>query len=115
MTTATVTPQILTPSARSSSRAEMDAAVAVYGDVVGLTLVRREGSAWAEFDAGPIRFALHGGAGALSVGTAIARSSRRRSATRSSGTATQCVRRAVARSGSQGVSVRPRAVRANPA
>ena len=41
--------------------ADMDAAVDFYGDVVGLVLVRREGSAWAEFDAGPIRFALHGG------------------------------------------------------
>ena len=41
--------------------ADMDAAVDFYGDVVGLVLVRREGSTWAEFDAGPIRFALHGG------------------------------------------------------
>jgi catechol 2,3-dioxygenase-like lactoylglutathione lyase family enzyme len=53
--------------------ADMDAAVAFYGDVIGLRLVRREGSAWAEFDAGPIRFALHGGAadGVPTGGTAV--------------------------------------------
>jgi|ERR687895_1444921 predicted enzyme related to lactoylglutathione lyase len=39
---------------------DMDAAVAFYRDVVGLTLVRRDGDAWAQFDAGPVRFALHG-------------------------------------------------------
>lgn len=38
----------------------MDAAVAFYGDVVGLRLVRRQGNGWAEFDAGGIRLALHG-------------------------------------------------------
>jgi catechol 2,3-dioxygenase-like lactoylglutathione lyase family enzyme len=38
----------------------MDAAVAFYRDVVGLRLVRREGDGWAEFDAGPVRLALHG-------------------------------------------------------
>ena len=41
---------------------DMDAAVAFYRQVVGLRLVRRDGDSWAEFDAGPIRFALHGAA-----------------------------------------------------
>jgi len=40
--------------------ADMDAAVAFYTDVVGLPLARRDGDAWAEFEAGPVRFALHG-------------------------------------------------------
>lgn len=39
---------------------DMEAAVAFYRDVVGLTLLRREGDRWAEFDAGSLRFALHG-------------------------------------------------------
>jgi len=39
---------------------DMEVAVAFYHDVMGLRLVRRDGDAWAEFDAGPIRFALHG-------------------------------------------------------
>jgi catechol 2,3-dioxygenase-like lactoylglutathione lyase family enzyme len=39
---------------------DMDASVAFYRDVVGLPLVRRSGDAWAEFDAGPVRLALHG-------------------------------------------------------
>jgi predicted enzyme related to lactoylglutathione lyase len=39
---------------------DMDRAVAFYRDVVGLALRRRDGDAWAEFDAGPIHFALHG-------------------------------------------------------
>ena len=39
---------------------DMDAAVTFYRDVVGWPLLRREGDGWAEFDAGPIRFALHG-------------------------------------------------------
>jgi predicted enzyme related to lactoylglutathione lyase len=39
---------------------DMDAAVAFYCDVVGLTMVRRDGANWAEFDAGPVKFALHG-------------------------------------------------------
>jgi catechol 2,3-dioxygenase-like lactoylglutathione lyase family enzyme len=39
---------------------DMDAAVAFYRDVVGLSLVRRDGDDWAEFDAGPVRLALHG-------------------------------------------------------
>jgi predicted enzyme related to lactoylglutathione lyase len=40
---------------------DMDRAVAFYRDAVGLRLTRREGDAWAEFDAGAVRFALHGG------------------------------------------------------
>jgi predicted enzyme related to lactoylglutathione lyase len=40
--------------------ADMDRAVKFYEDVVGLRLIRRDGSSWAEFDAGAIRFALHG-------------------------------------------------------
>jgi catechol 2,3-dioxygenase-like lactoylglutathione lyase family enzyme len=40
---------------------DMDAAVAFYRDVLGLNLVRRNGDEWAEFEAGPIRLALHGG------------------------------------------------------
>lgn len=39
---------------------DMDVAVAFYRDVVGLTLERRAGNEWAEFDAGPVRLALHG-------------------------------------------------------
>jgi catechol 2,3-dioxygenase-like lactoylglutathione lyase family enzyme len=39
---------------------DMDRSVAFYGDAVGLRLTRREGDAWAEFDAGAARFALHG-------------------------------------------------------
>ena len=42
---------------------DMDRAVAFYRDVVGLRLLRQEGDQWAEFDAGPVRFALHGAAG----------------------------------------------------
>jgi CreA protein len=40
--------------------ADMDRAVGFYGDVIGLTLLSRHGDAWAEFDGGAIRFALHG-------------------------------------------------------
>jgi predicted enzyme related to lactoylglutathione lyase len=40
--------------------ADMDRAVAFYRDVLGLRLSRRDGSRWAEFDAGGRRFALHG-------------------------------------------------------
>jgi predicted enzyme related to lactoylglutathione lyase len=40
--------------------ADMDRAVAFYSDVLGLPLVRRSGDAWAEFDGGTIRLALHG-------------------------------------------------------
>ena len=39
---------------------DMDAAVSFYRDVVGLPLARRESNDWAEFAAGPVRFALHG-------------------------------------------------------
>jgi len=39
---------------------DMGAAVAFYGDVLGLPLVRRDGDEWAEFEAGPVRLALHG-------------------------------------------------------
>lgn len=42
--------------------ADMDRAVEFYRDVLGLRLVRRDGGAWAEFDAGATRFALHGAA-----------------------------------------------------
>lgn len=44
--------------------ADMDAAVSFYRDVLGMDLVRREGVEWAEFDAGAVRFALHGTDGA---------------------------------------------------
>jgi catechol 2,3-dioxygenase len=40
---------------------DMDRAVAFYREVLGLTLVRRDGENWAVFDAGGRRFALHGG------------------------------------------------------
>ena len=39
---------------------DMDRAVAFYGDVLGLRLLRREADQWALFDAGPVQFALHG-------------------------------------------------------
>ena len=39
---------------------DMDRAVSFYRDVLGLTLLRREGDSWAEFEAGPARFAVHG-------------------------------------------------------
>jgi len=53
---------------------DMDRAVAFYADVVGLALVRREGDEWAEFEAGPIRFALHGtDEGAPGAGTMVLR------------------------------------------
>jgi predicted enzyme related to lactoylglutathione lyase len=40
--------------------ANMDRAVTFYRDVVGLKLVRRDGTRWAEFATEPVRFALHG-------------------------------------------------------
>jgi catechol 2,3-dioxygenase-like lactoylglutathione lyase family enzyme len=40
--------------------ADLDRAVKFYQDVLGLRLAFREGSKWAEFEAGPIRLALHG-------------------------------------------------------
>ncbi len=51
----------------------MDAAVAFYADVVGLTLVRRDGDEWAEFEAGPVRLALHGSDSAVASGTVVFR------------------------------------------
>jgi catechol 2,3-dioxygenase-like lactoylglutathione lyase family enzyme len=39
---------------------DLDRAVAFYTGVLGLTLTRRAGGEWAEFDAGPVRLALHG-------------------------------------------------------
>jgi predicted enzyme related to lactoylglutathione lyase len=39
---------------------DMDRAVKFYEDVMGLRLLRRDGSNWAMFDAGPVRLALHG-------------------------------------------------------
>jgi CreA protein len=39
---------------------DMDRAVTFYEEVLGLRLRRRDGSNWAEFEAGPARFALHG-------------------------------------------------------
>jgi predicted enzyme related to lactoylglutathione lyase len=38
---------------------DMDRAVRFYGRVLGLRLVHQDQSKWAEFDAGPLRFALH--------------------------------------------------------
>ena len=38
---------------------DMDRAVAFYGTVLGLTVSSRSGDEWAEFQAGPIRLALH--------------------------------------------------------
>ena len=55
---------------------DMERAVAFYGDVLGLRLVRRDGDDWAEFDAGPVRLALHGGVeghGLTRGGTAVFR------------------------------------------
>ena len=39
---------------------DMDRAVAFYRDMLGLSLTRRDGESWAEFDSGGRRFALHG-------------------------------------------------------
>jgi catechol 2,3-dioxygenase-like lactoylglutathione lyase family enzyme len=39
---------------------DMDRAVAFYGDVLGLPMANRAGNEWAEFQAGPVRLALHG-------------------------------------------------------
>ncbi len=41
---------------------DMDRAVAFYGDALGLSLVRRHGDEWSEFEAGPVRIGLHGSA-----------------------------------------------------
>jgi predicted enzyme related to lactoylglutathione lyase len=40
--------------------ADMERATSFYREVVGLALIRRSGDAWAEFEGGPIRVALHG-------------------------------------------------------
>ncbi len=52
---------------------DMDAAVTFYRDVVGLSMLRREGDEWAEFEAGDARFALHGGDVGSTSGTAVFR------------------------------------------
>jgi predicted enzyme related to lactoylglutathione lyase len=39
---------------------DMDRAVKFYSEVLGLRLARRDGSEWAEFEVGNVRFALHG-------------------------------------------------------
>jgi catechol 2,3-dioxygenase-like lactoylglutathione lyase family enzyme len=39
---------------------DMDRAVAFYEEALGLTLTNRAGNEWAEFQAGPVRLALHG-------------------------------------------------------
>ena len=38
---------------------DMERAVAFYEHVLGLRISRRAGDEWAEFDAGPVRLALH--------------------------------------------------------
>jgi catechol 2,3-dioxygenase-like lactoylglutathione lyase family enzyme len=53
---------------------DMDRAIAFYTDVLGFMLHHRAGTEWAEFDAGPIRFALHGtDADAPTAGTVVLR------------------------------------------
>jgi glyoxylase I family protein len=39
---------------------DIDRSVAFYTEVVGFALARRSGREWAELEAGPTRFALHG-------------------------------------------------------
>ena len=39
---------------------DMDRAVSFYGEVLGLPVANRTGNEWAEFQAGPVRLALHG-------------------------------------------------------
>ena len=39
---------------------DMERAVTFYRDVLGLPLANRAGNEWAEFQAGPVRLALHG-------------------------------------------------------
>lgn len=41
---------------------DIDRAVAFYRDVLGLQVIRRDGSSWAQFDLGGRRFALHAAA-----------------------------------------------------
>jgi catechol 2,3-dioxygenase-like lactoylglutathione lyase family enzyme len=53
---------------------DMDAAVAFYTDVLGLTPRMRAGNEWAEFDAPPVVLALHGSEGkAPGSGTVVFR------------------------------------------
>jgi catechol 2,3-dioxygenase-like lactoylglutathione lyase family enzyme len=53
---------------------DMSAAVGFYRDVLGLPLLRRDGDEWAEFEAGPVRLALHGTSDSLpGSGTAVFR------------------------------------------
>lgn len=55
---------------------DMDRAVAFYRDVLGLTMVRRFGDEWSEFDGGGVRLALHGTGGGAQPphgGTAVFR------------------------------------------
>jgi predicted enzyme related to lactoylglutathione lyase len=53
---------------------DMDRAVKFYSEVLGLRLARRDGSRWAEFEAGTVRFALHGAVGPTEPGgTAVFR------------------------------------------
>jgi catechol 2,3-dioxygenase-like lactoylglutathione lyase family enzyme len=39
---------------------DMERAVTFYRDVLGLPIANRAGNEWAEFQAGPVRLALHG-------------------------------------------------------
>ncbi len=53
---------------------DMDRAVAFYTEVVGMTIRHRAGDGWAELEAGPIRFGLHGTDGDLpGSGTVVLR------------------------------------------
>jgi predicted enzyme related to lactoylglutathione lyase len=52
---------------------DLDVAVAFFRDVVGLELRRRDGDEWAEFDAGPVRLALHRSDDPPASGTAVFR------------------------------------------
>jgi catechol 2,3-dioxygenase-like lactoylglutathione lyase family enzyme len=47
--------------------ADMDRAVRFYRDILGLRLLRQDGDAWAQFDAGGRRFAIHGAGEGQSV------------------------------------------------
>jgi catechol 2,3-dioxygenase len=54
--------------------ADMDRAIAFYGDVLGLTLDYRAGDEWAQFSASPLKIGLHGtgSAGQSRVGGTLA-------------------------------------------
>lgn len=39
---------------------DLERAIAFYGSVLGLEMTHRAGNEWAEFQAGPVRLALHG-------------------------------------------------------